>query len=275
MRREPARATPSTADPAATSCQTGRSCATPDASVRRVLLGGPGLADQRASRIGVLPQIAIDRPQDAAYNLYALTHVRDLIRRFRPDVLWNDMDWPDSGKRDGRDGLADLFRDYYAAVPDGVVNDRWGVPHHDFRSTEYSTGSDVESGDETWEHTRGLGLSFGYNRVEGADVTMDSPALARHWVDVVARGGRLLINVGPTADGVIPPLQRATLEGFALWRDRLGDLDPGAVVAGEAAADEQTWVRHWRTQDAVAVSSTAPDLSEFRSRPTLTRAGSP
>ena len=45
------------------------------------------------------PPDRIDRPQDAAYNLYALTHVRDLIEPLPADVLWNDMDWPDSETR--------------------------------------------------------------------------------------------------------------------------------------------------------------------------------
>ena len=42
------------------------------------------------------------RPVDAAYNTYAYLHVQDLITRYAPDVLWNDIDWPDAGKRGGR-----------------------------------------------------------------------------------------------------------------------------------------------------------------------------
>jgi alpha-L-fucosidase len=41
------------------------------------------------------------RPTDAAYNAYVHAHVADLIERFRPDVLWNDIDWPDAGKESG------------------------------------------------------------------------------------------------------------------------------------------------------------------------------
>ena len=80
------------------------------------------------------------RPVDAAYNAYALLHVRDLIDAVRPDVLWNDIDWPDAGKRTGAWSLHELFTDFYAGRPDGVVNDRWGDTHWDFRTTEYSGG---------------------------------------------------------------------------------------------------------------------------------------
>ena len=47
-------------------------------------------------------ELATLRPTDAAYNAYALLHVRDLVQRYQPDVLWNDIDWPDAGKRAGR-----------------------------------------------------------------------------------------------------------------------------------------------------------------------------
>jgi len=68
------------------------------------------------------------RPKDAAYAAYAYLHVQDLIDKYAPDVLWNDIDWPDAGKHSGSLGLLQLFENYYAAVPEGVVNDRWGRP---------------------------------------------------------------------------------------------------------------------------------------------------
>ena len=48
--------------------------------------------------------------------------------------------------------------------------------------------------------------------------------LVRHLVDVVSRGGNLLLNVGPTAPGSIPEVQRTPLEALARW-----------MVAGSAA----------------------------------------
>ncbi|MFB2579712.1 alpha-L-fucosidase [Herbiconiux sp. P15] len=197
------------------------------------------------------------RPVDAAYNRYAGEHVRDLVRRFRPDILWNDIDWPDAGKRDGPDGLAELFRSYYAAVPDGVVNDRWGVPHADFLTSEYESLRDRETAGRPWEYTRGLGLSFGYNRTEDESGTLSAAELARLWVDVVARGGRLLINVGPTASGRIPALQRATLEGFGRWREAIGGAAADVIAWPDPSSGvgpaEGPWLRFWNTPDAVLV----------------------
>ena len=67
------------------------------------------------------------RPRDAAYAAYAYLHVKDLVDRYRPDILWNDIEWPDAGKHGMSLGLLELMEHYYQRVPDGVVNDRWGV----------------------------------------------------------------------------------------------------------------------------------------------------
>ena len=59
-----------------------------------------------------------------------------------------------------------------------------------------------------WENNRGLGFSFGFNRLEDAEQTLSTRELAQLYADVVSRGGRLLLNVGPEASGEIPALQR-------------------------------------------------------------------
>ena len=33
-------------------------------------------------------------PKDEMYEDYALAHLRELIGKYRPDVLWNDFDFP-------------------------------------------------------------------------------------------------------------------------------------------------------------------------------------
>jgi len=156
------------------------------------------------------------RPVDAAYAAYAYLHVRDLVDRYRPDVLWNDIEWPDAGKHDGSLGLFQLFQHYYATMPDGVVNDRWGDTHWDYRTSEYQHGLENESA-SAWENCRGIGLSFGYNQMEDTAHLLDGPGIVRHLGDVVSRGGNLLLNVGPTARGEIPELQRRSLEQLADW----------------------------------------------------------
>jgi alpha-L-fucosidase len=184
------------------------------------------------------------RPVDAAYNTYAYLHVHDLVTRYAPDVLWNDIDWPDAGKRGGSYSLHALFEGYYRAVPDGVVNDRWGATHWDFRTSEYEAGRENERAGP-WENCRGIGFSFGYNQVEDENQSLSGYQLAKYLTDVVSRGGRLLLNVGPTAQGSIPPVQRRALEGLSRWMVKMGPIlrESSPISPQEALPSDEPWLR--------------------------------
>jgi alpha-L-fucosidase len=192
------------------------------------------------------------RPVDAAYNTYAYLHVQDLITRYAPDVLWNDIDWPDAGKRGGRYSLHALLEHYYRAVPDGVVNDRWGETHWDFRTSEYEASRENEQAGP-WENCRGIGFSFGYNQTEHEDQSLSGYQLATYLTDVVSRGGRLLLNVGPTAEGLIPPVQRQALEDLCRWMAKVAPIlrASSPVPPQEAPPSEEPWVRWLATADHV------------------------
>ena len=71
--------------------------------------------------------------QSAAFADYSRNQVMELIERYQPSVLWNDIGWPEKG----RDDLPQLFAHYFHAVPEGVVNDRWSVDFCDYTTAEY------------------------------------------------------------------------------------------------------------------------------------------
>ena len=171
------------------------------------------------------------RRNDEPFSRYAAAQLRELVERFSPDVLWNDIEWPDGGKGHDDYALAALLRGYVDAVPDGVVNDRWGVPFHGFLTREYMEIDGVQ--DEVFEATRGLGFSFGYNQDEDARHCLSGAGLIRLLVDVVSKNGNLLINVGPRADGSIPELQLAAMRELGAW----------LRVNGEAVYGTRPWVR--------------------------------
>ncbi len=155
------------------------------------------------------------RRNDPAFAAYVAAQLRELIERYSPSILWNDIEWPDAGKTLGPDSLPTLFSEYLRQVPDGMINDRWGAPVQGVRTREYEDLDAVQA--DVFESTRGLGLSFGFNRDESSDHALDAPALVRLLADVVSKNGNLLINVGPRADGSVPELQRTALEGLGDW----------------------------------------------------------
>ena len=185
----------------------------------------------------------MQRPVDAAYSMYAYKHVIDLIDRYKPDVLWNDIQWPDFSKREGEYSLAALFDYYYKEVPHGVVNDRWGKDtHFDYETSEYQFHTESENA-SAWENCRGIGLSFGYNQVESEQHSLNTESALRHFLDIVSRGGNFLLNVGPTASGEIPEIQKKVLMGLGDWMA----INSGAVYATRAIKEipetDTPWVR--------------------------------
>jgi alpha-L-fucosidase len=156
------------------------------------------------------------------YAAYATAQVHELIDRYRPSVLWNDMGWPADAD------LEAVLRHFYRTVEDGVVNDRWfnfstpaqAVPH-DFRTFEYERPA--ASPAEPWEMTRALGRSFGYDAGEDPADLLDGEQLVDLLVDVVAQGGNLLLNVGPDGTGRIPEAQRRPVLELGEWLTAYGE----------------------------------------------------
>lgn len=191
------------------------------------------------------------RPKDAAYARYCFVQSKDLIDRYRPDVFWNDIDWPDEGKNFSDYGLGRLMEYFYHVCPDGVTNDRYGGMHADFMTSEYQHFGAAELA-PVWENCRGVGLSFGYNRAEGVQQYLDGPAAVRHLLNVVCKGGRLLLNVGPKADGSLPDEQILALEGLAeFMQPHKAELIGGNVPKRVPASDG--WARVIMHEDHAAL----------------------
>jgi alpha-L-fucosidase len=185
------------------------------------------------------------KPQSEAYGKYADAQVRELIERYQPAVLWNDIDYPKSGH------ALEIMADYYNAVPDGVIDDRFGVKHSDFTSPEYQTLNQISS--TKWEECRGLGRSFGYNRAEGETETIAPDELIYLLVDIVSKNGNLLLDVGPEADGTIPEVQMERLQALGAWLKQNGEAIYGTHpwTRAEGNTADGIRVRFTRTDSAI------------------------
>jgi len=174
-------------------------------------------------------------PSQPEYAQYADAHWRELIRRYQPSVLWNDIGAP------AAQDTEQLFRDYYAVVGDGVVNDRWSngmtAPPHDFRTAEFSIDAAISP--DQWESVRGMSRGFGYNQNEDESDYGAPEKFVHLLIDVVSKNGNLLLNVGPRADGTIPDPQLRILSTLGTW----------LAANGEAIYDTRPWVRFGATTD--------------------------
>ncbi len=170
------------------------------------------------------------RPHTYEYADYAYKQFMELIDEYEPDILWNDIGWPEKGRED----LRYLFSYFYNKNPEGLINDRWEVNHWDFKTAEYKQNYPNALPSYKWELCRGLGFSFGYNRAESSKEIMTDEQLVYTLVDVVSKGGNFLLNIGPRADGTIPEIQREKLLTLGKWLE----------VNGEAIYKTRPWLRN-------------------------------
>ncbi|MCX6598024.1 MAG: alpha-L-fucosidase [Acidobacteria bacterium] len=178
-----------------------------------------------AKPVATLADVASTVVQEPEYAAYADAHWYELMDRYQPAILWNDIGYPKVGK------LEKIFSDFYNRDPQGLVNNRFGVEHFDFSTPEYSRYDTIV--EKKWESCRGLGFSFGYNQVEGPEHVLAADKLVELLVDVVSKNGNLLLNVGPRPDGSISEIQQ----------DRLRTLGKWLEVHGEGIFDTKPWVR--------------------------------
>ncbi|MFX1451271.1 MAG: alpha-L-fucosidase [Promethearchaeota archaeon] len=200
-------------------------------------------------------------PTKPEYAEYVNNHWRELIDLYEPSILWNDIGYPPETN------VYELFAYFYNKIADGLINDRWTQtnkkmremfkskefidsiteisirmftddsldmpkpPHYDVRTPEYTTSKKISK--DKFECCRGIGNSFGYNRMEGEKEYLPENELIRMFIDIVSKNGNLLLNVGPMADGSIPEMQVQRLLGLGRWLE----------INGEAIFGTRPWVR--------------------------------
>lgn len=115
-----------------------------------------------------------------------------------------------------------------------VVDDRWGKEtrhkHGTYFTTEYGAG--MKDASHPWEENRGMGYSYGYNRAETIDDYKSARELIIMLVDLVSRGGNLLLDIGPTSDGRIPVIMQDRLIEIGNWLKVNGEAIYGTRHAG-------------------------------------------
>ncbi|KAI0104311.1 glycoside hydrolase family 29 protein [Nemania sp. FL0031] len=142
-----------------------------------------------------------------------LPQMRILATDYDTDIMWCDIgaanatavfaaEWWEVTRKEGRQV---------------AINSRCGLAQAaDFDTPEYATFASAQA--RKWESNMGMDpYSYGYNAATPDYAYMNASTLVRTLVDVVAKNGNLLLDIGPRADGTIVQAEVDSLREAGRW----------------------------------------------------------
>ena len=169
--------------------------------------------------------------QKDAYVKYMKAQLKELIANYDPAVLWFDGEWVDWWtETDGKD----LYQYVRGLKPSILINNRVGKGRKgmeglnkddqeyagDFGTPEQQIPPGGVRGVD-WESCMTMNETWGFKSYDNQWKSVET--LVRNVIDTASKGGNYLLNVGPTAEGVIPQPSIERLAGIGKWMKVNGD----------------------------------------------------
>lgn len=174
-------------------------------------------------------QFGFDSPigtpdQWANYREYLKGQLEEILTQYGPvDLLWFDGGWERSEEQWN---TKDIEAHIHKLSPKTLINDRL-FSQGDYRTPEqWIPAQPLE---DPWECCMTMNYSWGY---VPDDHDFKSPyEILRTLIEVVSRGGNLLLNIGPKGDGALVEEERELLQALGEWMQANGDsvvsVEPG------------------------------------------------
>lgn len=172
-----------------------------------------------------------ERPAEGAdfdrFRAYLTGQVSELLTNYGPiDVMWFDGEWEDTWTHEHGVELANTCRSLQPRViinnrVDKGRNDMAGLDKAgdwagDFGTPEQEVPSTGIPGVD-WESCMTMNDTWGFRSDDHN--WKSSTDLIRTLCDVASKGGNFLLNVGPTADGLIPEASLQRMADIGRWMD--------------------------------------------------------
>ena len=142
--------------------------------------------------------------------------LNELSKNYQPDLYWFDGDWEHSAEEWNATGIREsLLKDN----PNAIINGRL-MGYGDYETPEQNFPVSRPSF-KWWELCMTTNNNWGYQQKDTAWKT--AYEVISIFVDAVANGGNLLLDIGPKADGTIPKEQVTILTELGKWNQRNGD----------------------------------------------------
>ena len=191
-------------------------------------------------------KIHADRKSE--YMSFMKQQLKELLDTCDPEVLWFDGEWPEwYTEDDGRDVYTFLRKN----KPGLIINNRVGKGRKgmeglskgdreyvgDFGTPEQQIPATGLSGVD-WESCMTMNHTWGFKSDDHG--WKSGETLIRNLIDIASKGGNYLLNVGPTAEGLIPQASVERLACMGKWMQVNGE----SIYATQASPFEKTpWGR--------------------------------
>lgn len=194
--------------------------------------------------------------QERYVDAFMRPQIRELVERYEPALLWGDGHWGHPGAHWRADEIVGDARTYAAQHGfELVCNDRFFASKPDFVTFEYDVPA--AGPEQPWELCRGLGYSFCVNRNEREEDHLSAREIVAMLVETVAKGGNLLLNVGPNADGTLPEIQERVLRASGEWVRANAEAIHGSTPFDVPGEGKQWYTRTADVVHAFDLSSAA------------------
>ena len=177
---------------------------------------------------GAWDPIQLERSFNDYFHQVSLPQVRELLSRYGDQlaILW--FDTPTRMTDECAQEMMDLLKDY----PHIITNDRLKRPNFagDYKTPEGKVPKPEDVEGVYWETCMNIGSSWGFKSWESNWKSTDD--VIRTLIMCAARGGNLLLNVGPDPMGIVPDPAKDCLKGVGEWLKTHGEIIYGTQRSG-------------------------------------------